>query len=151
MKLPQLLGALLLLISASAYSQTNDFDTTRSSEAAINTGVYELPKVDVQPQFPGGEGAMMKFLAKYMRYPEESRDNGIQGTVVTKFVVNTQGKIEDVSVVRGVAPDLDEEAIRVVKLMPNWSPGSMKGEKVKVLYHLPVKFVQKGYVAPKAR
>ena len=92
------------------------------------------------PSFPRGEDSLLIFLRENTRYPEESRKNGIQGTVWINFLVNLDGKISDVKVMRGIGSELDEEAIRVVKLMPNWIPAKQQGKPIPTYYNLPIKF-----------
>ena len=96
--------------------------------------------VENQPEFPGGQEAMMKFLADSIRYPRESMEKGVQGRVICNFVVMKDGSVSDVQVVRGVDPLIDAEAIRVLKLMPDWKPGIQRGKAVNVRYTLPVVF-----------
>lgn len=94
---------------------------------------------DVWPEFPGGK--MGEFLLANIKYPEAAIKNGTQGTVFTTFIVNTDGSIVDAKVMKGIGSGCDEEALRVVKMMPNWKPGSLKdGKKVRVQYVLPIKF-----------
>ena len=97
---------------------------------------------EVEPQFPGGTEAMMKWLSNEINYPELPREMGIGGTVYIEFVVNTDGSITNVKSVKSPHEDLSKEGIRVVKKMPKWSPGEQAGKKVRVRYHLPIKFVQ---------
>ena len=85
----------------------------------------------------------MQFLATNTNYPSEAKINNISGTVYVTFVVNKDGTIRDVRVVRGVTKLLDEEAIRVVKLMPKWIPGKTRGKNVDVAYNIPIKFILK--------
>lgn len=96
--------------------------------------------VEEPPSFPGGEQAMYKFLKDNIRYPEMAAQNNIQGRVTVQFVVEKNGHIGEVKVVRGKDPDLDKEAIRVVKAMPPFIPGKMNGQAVRVWYTLPVNF-----------
>lgn len=96
--------------------------------------------VERMPEFPGGEAAMNQFINRTIRYPVIAQENGIQGRVVVQFVVNTDGKIVDVEVVRGVEESLDKEAVRVVKSMPPWNPGRQGGKNVRVKYTLPIRF-----------
>ena len=96
--------------------------------------------VEEQPMFPGGMQELMKFLQTNIRYPKEAQERGIQGRVVVQFVVNKDGSICDEHVVRSVDPQLDAEALRVVRSMPNWEPGKQRGEKVRVRFTLPVTF-----------
>lgn len=96
--------------------------------------------VEEQPSFPGGVSALFKYLAAEVKYPVIAQENGIQGRVVTSFVVDKEGNIKQVKVERGVDPALDAEALRVVKAMPKWIPGKQKGKAVAVRYILPVQF-----------
>ena len=93
------------------------------------------------PSFPGGDGALMSFINKNIRYPQAAQDNNIQGKVVVQFVVTKTGKVGEVKVVRGVDKDLDREAVRVCKMLPKFSPGrNAVGDPVRVWYTLPVTF-----------
>ena len=96
--------------------------------------------VEEMPSFPGGMGECMKFLAKNIKYPTVAQENGVQGRVIVQFVINRDGSIVDAKVVRGVDPYLDKEALRVIKMMPKWSPGKQRGKEVRVKYTLPVMF-----------
>ena len=98
-------------------------------------------EVDVHPEYPGGMDALMKFLMENLRYPQEARNERIQGTVFVTFVVEKDGSVTDIKTLRGVAPSLDEESIRVVKAMPKWEPGVLKGEPVRVQFNLPLRFI----------
>ena len=96
--------------------------------------------VEEQPMFPGGMQELMKFLQTSIRYPKEAQARGLQGRVVVQFVVNSDGSICDENVVRSVDPQLDAEAIRVIRSMPNWIPGKQRGEAVRVRFTIPVSF-----------
>lgn len=96
--------------------------------------------VETMPTFPGGDQALFKFLSDNIRYPVIAQENGIQGRVICQFVVNRDGSIVDVEVVRSIDASLDREAIRVIKSMPNWKPGMQRGKAVRVKYTLPVNF-----------
>lgn len=96
--------------------------------------------VETMPSFPGGDASLFKFLGENVKYPVIAQENGIQGRVICQFVVNKDGSIVDVEVVRPVDPSLDKEAIRVIKSMPKWSPGKQRGKSVRVKYTLPVNF-----------
>lgn len=105
--------------------------------------IEEEPIVDfaeVEPAFPGGEVAMANFIKENIEYPELAREMGEQGTVYIQFVVNSDGSIQDVVVLKGVSELLDKEATRVVKKMPAWSPGEQAGKKIRVRYQIPIKF-----------
>ena len=96
--------------------------------------------VEKMPSFPGGDAALFKYLSDNVKYPVIAQENGVQGRVICQFVVNRDGSIVDVEVVRSVDPSLDKEAIRVIKSMPKWSPGQQRGKPVRVKYTLPVNF-----------
>lgn len=96
--------------------------------------------VEEQPEYPGGQTAMMRFLSDNIRYPVIAQENGIQGRVICNFVVERDGSITDVQVVRGVDPSLDREAVRVIQQMPRWKPGKQRGQAVRVRFTLPVVF-----------
>ena len=96
--------------------------------------------VEQMPQFPGGMPALMKWLQDNMKYPKEAQDAKQQGRVIVSFVVEKDGSITNVRVVKSVTPSLDEEAIRVVKAMPKWNPGMQNGEPVRVNYTVPISF-----------
>lgn len=96
--------------------------------------------VEEQPMYPGGMEELMKFLQKEIQYPQEALDKGIQGRVVVQFVVKKDGSIAEANIAKSVDPLLDAEALRVVSLMPNWTPGKQKGEPVNVRFTLPVSF-----------
>ncbi len=96
--------------------------------------------VEKMPEFPGGQDAMNRYLSRNIKYPLIAQENNIQGRVICQFVVNQDGKIVDVQVVRGVEASLDAEAIRVIKSMPAWTPGKQGGKNVRVKYTLPIRF-----------
>ena len=96
--------------------------------------------VEQQPTFPGGQAALLQWLGQNIHYPAVAEEQGIQGRVVVSFVVEKDGSISSVQVVRGVDPSLDKEAVRVVKSMPRWTPGKQNGQAVRVKYNVPVTF-----------
>ncbi len=97
--------------------------------------------VETMPEFPGGQKALFEFLSKNVKYPVIAQENGIQGRVICQFVVNKDGSIVDVEVVRsGGDASLDKEAVRVIKSMPKWKPGKQRGKAVRVKYTVPVNF-----------
>lgn len=123
----------------------------KNKEVAISAPVVSGPIVEEEdqvvfqvvekmPTFPGGDAALFKFLGDNVKYPVIAQENGVQGRVICQFVVNKDGSIVDVEVVRSVDPSLDKEAIRVIKSMPKWSPGQQRGKPVRVKYTLPVNF-----------
>ena len=106
-----------------------------------------------QPEFPGGTKAMRKFLSDYIRYPDAAVKHEIQGKVYCGFVVNTDGSLSDFNVLKGIGYGCDEEAIRLLRLMPTWKPGKRIGKPVRVKYNLPISFLltdrQKFITSPK--
>lgn len=100
-----------------------------------------LPAAQVQPEFPGGAAALKKYLNDNLRYPPIPRNQGIQGRVIVAFVVNKDGSIVDITVMKALDPYLDKEAVRVVSAMPKWKPGTVQGRPVRVRYTIPVQFI----------
>ena len=96
--------------------------------------------VEEMPSFPGGDVKMMEYLAKNIKYPQMARESGIQGRVFINFVVEPDGHVSNVKVIRGIGGGCDEEAVRVVKAMPKWKAGKQRGKAVRVSYNLPVNF-----------
>jgi periplasmic protein TonB len=107
------------------------------STTGVDTVYFEY---QVQPSFPGGEEARQKYLSNNIIYPESARENGIHGTVYITFFVESDGRIVDVRVLQGFK-ELSEEALRVVKHMPDWNPGYQEGKKARVKINMPIKFV----------
>lgn len=101
---------------------------------------YIYISVEVMPEFPGGNSALMKWIATHVEYPAMAAQTGIEGLVACTFTVNTDGSISDVEVLRPRDPLLDREAIRVLKSMPNWKPGMQQGKPVRVKFSVPVRF-----------
>lgn len=108
------------------------------AEAEIFTVVEE------SPSFPGGDVARIKFLQQNIVYPQMARESGIQGTVYVTFVVERNGNVTDVRVLRGIGGGCDEEAVRVIKAMPKWNPGKQRGKPVRVQFNMPIKFTLAG-------
>jgi len=96
--------------------------------------------VEEMPSFPGGDAELFNFIYSNINYPEIAKENNIQGRVTLRFCVTYKGTVDQVSVVRGVDPSLDEEAIRVIKMLPLWKPGKQGGKPVNVWYSVPIKF-----------
>ena len=110
-------------------------------EAVVPDGddkVYDI--VEQQPEFPGGPSAMAKWLGDNIKYPAEAAKNNIQGRVIVRFVIGSDGTVGNVEIVRGVDPQLDAEAVRVINAMPKWTPGKQDGKPVAVRYTIPVTF-----------
>jgi periplasmic protein TonB len=96
--------------------------------------------VEEMPSFPGGDTEMMTFIYDNIKYPEIAKENNIQGRVILRFCVTYQGKVDQISILKGVDPALDAEAMRVVALLPTWKPGKQGGKPVNVWYSLPINF-----------
>jgi len=112
--------------------------TQSNPSAKDEQGVYDV--IQVMPQFPGGDRELLKVINNNLRYPIEAKQKGIQGKVITRFVVNKSGKVENPEIVRGVDPNLDAAAIKVINTLPNFVPGEQNGKKVAVWYTLPITF-----------
>lgn len=100
--------------------------------------------VEQMPQFPGGEAELLKWISTHIKYPAIAMENNVQGKVVVQFVVTRDGSIGEVKIARGKDPDLDKEAMRVVKTLPKFIPGKMNGQAVNVWYTLPINFKLQG-------
>ena len=111
---------------------------TSTAQTKKNEMVFDV--VEVMPQFPGGQIAMLQYLMKNIKYPEQAVKEGIQGRVTVRFIVEKDGSISDVKPVLSVHPLLNKEAVRVVKSMPKWTPGKQNGKPVRVRFNLPVMF-----------
>lgn len=96
--------------------------------------------VEVMPQYPGGQIAMLKYIMENIKYPKQAMKKGIQGRVVVSFIVEKDGRVSNVRLLRSVESSLDKEAVRVVKSMPKWSPGKQNGKPVRVRFNVPVMF-----------
>ena len=111
---------------------------TSTAQTKKNNMVYDV--VEVMPQYPGGQIAMLKYIMENIKYPKQIMEEGIQGRVTVRFIVEKDGSISDVKPILSVHPLLDKEAVRVVKSMPKWSPGKHNGKPVRVRFNLPVMF-----------
>jgi protein TonB len=127
-----LLPIILLFAFLNANAQSNSDEKT----------VYDF--VEQMPVFPGGDNEFFKFLSNSIIYPETAREKNIQGTVFVTFIVEKNGELSEIEILRGVQEDIDKEAIRVISTMPNWSPGKKNGKPVRVQCNLPLEFALKG-------
>ena len=140
--------ALLLIVNARASAQQAKQTEQTAYETIIkdatdvkmvnNDSIYQM--VEVMPEFPGGTAKMMDYLSKNIKYPEEAKEKGISGRVFLSFVIEKDGAVSNVKVAKGIGKECDDEALRVVKAMPKWKPGLMKGKPVRVNYMLPIFF-----------
>ena len=112
--------------------------TTSTAQTKKNDMLFSV--VEVMPQYPGGQIAMLKYIMENIKYPEQAMKKGIQGRVVVSFIVEKDGRISNVRLLRSVESSLDKEAVRVVKSMPKWSPGKQNGKPVRVRFNVPVMF-----------
>ncbi len=147
-----LIAALLVLSSLAGHAKTKKANTakpTDNKEVVVDFATVDNNKgpeeqiftsVEQMPVFPGGDRAMMEFLAQNIKYPTTAQEHNIQGKVVLQFVVTKTGEIGEVKIVKPVDPELDAEALRVVKLLPKFIPGKSEGKDVAVWYTLPVYF-----------
>lgn len=134
--------------NSSGDAARSDSESFTLSEVSVSTSSKDVKTskpevlivVEQMPEYPGGDAAMMKFLAENLKYPDMAKDNGVEGTVYIKFIVNSKGKISNAEVIKGIGSGCDEEALRVVKKMPQWNPGTQEGKPVDVYYTLPIKF-----------
>lgn len=115
-------------------NEQQNYNTPQDSQVKA----YDI--VEVMPSFPGGQSALMQYLASSIKYPVVAQENGVQGRVIINFVVDDDGSISHVKVAKSVDPALDREAMRVVESMPKWIPGKQNGECVRVRYSVPVVF-----------
>lgn len=123
----------MFLCSFTVFSQSNSGEVDKNSEEVFDV-------VEQMPEYPGGQDKFYTYLKDNITYPENAIKEKIEGIVYVQFVVEKDGSISNVKVLRGIGSGCDEEAVRIVKSMPNWSPGIQKGKPVRVRYNLPIKF-----------
>lgn len=111
---------------------------TSTAQTKKNDMVFDV--VEVMPQYPGGQIAMMKYIMENIKYPKQAMKERIQGRVTVRFIVEKDGSISDVKPILSVHPLLNKEAVRVVESMPKWTPGKHNGKPVRVRFNLPVMF-----------
>jgi TonB family protein len=114
------------------------YPVKQETQMKLEPVVYQV--VEDMPKYPGGDDAMIKYIVSTIKYPEEAKKNGVMGTVYVQYIVETDGSVTHVSILRGVGSGCDEEALRVVQGMPKWIPGKQNGETVRVQFVLPIKF-----------
>jgi protein TonB len=127
-------------VEADGNTEVQEYVAVQSDEEESAEEQQIFMVVESMPEFPGGEAALHQYLAENIKYPQMAKESGIQGRVFVTFVVEKNGKVTDVKVLRGIGGGCDEEAIRVVKNMPSWAPGKQRGKPVRVQFNLPVKF-----------
>lgn len=132
----QLFTIIFITISFINYS----FGQTIQVKSENDQKVYDYNIIENKPEYPDGEHAMMQWIAQNVKYPEIAKNKKIQGKVFVRFIITETGKVDSVTVLKSIHPLLDEEAIRVIKLMPDWKPGSNKGKIVNCSFLLPINF-----------
>ena len=128
----------LVFCQGTSQSSAKKPNKIKTVEAEKNADVYKV--VGQMPEFPGGKDAMFQYLVDNMKFPDAARTKKIEGLVVVNFIVDEEGKLSNIKVIKSVSPELDREAMRMVKAMPQWKPGKHQGKEVKVNMNLPVKF-----------
>jgi periplasmic protein TonB len=131
----------IALIATFSIARAQQTDTAQRSGA--DTAIVDNPAKP--PEFPGRENMLYRFFRKTIRYPASGVENHIQGTVLLTFIVEKDGSLSDIKVVKSVSKDIDAEAVRVMKLSPKWIPGMLNGVVVRVLYSQPISFALQGY------
>ncbi|MBT3302790.1 MAG: energy transducer TonB [Bacteroidetes bacterium] len=134
----QIIGIFFMLILLSVSSKVYSQVVEAEEEIPIEEQVFLM--VEVPPSFPGGDKARNEFLRKNLVYPDKERDNGIQGLVVVNFIVEKDGSLSNLKVLKGVTPAMNDEAVRVIKAMPKWTPGLQRGKPMRVSINLPLRF-----------
>jgi len=129
---------LCLLFSVALTAQNNKPTDSEIIDLQFAEDVHVL--VDKMPEYPGGKKAMFAYITKNMKFPDSAREKNISGVVVVNCVINEEGEITNIRLRRKVNPQLDREAMRLIKAMPNWEPGRKQGKLVKVSVDIPVKF-----------
>ncbi len=132
-------SALVLIFFACSSPQEKD---EKAAEQIATEQVFLV--VEKMPEFVGGEQAMYKFIGDQIKYPDQAKTEGIEGRVYVSFIVEKDGEISNVEILRGIGGGCDKEAARVIKSMPNWNPGQQRGENVRVQYRMPIKFTLNG-------
>lgn len=128
----------VVLITSKKKLNIQTSDSVKKNISSVGEPTFQV--IEQMPEYPGGIGKLLSFIGSNLKYPVSAQQAKIQGTVILRFVVNKTGKVERSEILRSLSPECDREALRVVNLMPNWTPGKQKGENVSVWYTLPIKF-----------
>lgn len=129
-----------ILIFVVLYSFNNQTFSQVNYDNVPDTDSSVFMVVENPPSFPGGDKARIDFLVKNLVYPKHAREAGIEGIVYVTFVIETDGIVSNIEILRGIGGGCDEETVRVIKLMPKWIPGKQNGKEVRVQYNMPLKF-----------
>lgn len=130
----------IILLAAMAMAGVAAAQTDVNKESAVRPDSEIFTVVEQDPQFPGGSDALYQFLGQNAHYPEKAKAEGIQGTVYLTFIIEKDGSISNIRVLRSPSDMLSDEARRLVKSMPKWKPGKQRGKNVRVQYNLPINF-----------
>lgn len=129
---------LLILALLFTYVMVNAQSNTGTKEKTSNEKIYDV--VEMPPSFPGGQAALLAWIASHVNYPQKAMESRIEGRIIVGFVIECDGSVSQAKIIRSVDPLLDDEAIRVVMGMPKWTPGRQNGKNVRVKYNVPVNF-----------
>lgn len=129
---------LFILALLFTYVMVNAQSNTGSKEKTSNEKIYDV--VEMPPSFPGGQAALLAWIASHVNYPQKAMESRIEGRILVGFVIECDGSVSQAKIIRSVDPLLDDEAIRVVMGMPKWTPGRQNGKNVRVKYNVPVNF-----------
>ena len=141
---------IFLLISNASFAQEEIvLQTVRDTTTQVSDSGEVFIFVTDGPEFTGGDEAKKKYLIENLHYPELAKEKGAQGTVYITFVVEKDGSITNIKVLEGVCRSIDDEALRVIRNMPKWSPGMQRGKAVRVQYNMPIRFILAGDDDPK--
>jgi protein TonB len=132
--------AALIFLAISAYREIPEPQAPAPADVSATKESEPFTMVEQMPVFPGGDVALLKYIAENTSYPERAKESNIQGRVILRFCITENGSVSRVSVLSGVDPDLDAEAVRVVKTLPSFNPGRQGGKAVSVWYMVPITF-----------
>lgn len=126
------------LLFLSAFLCTLSFGAFAQSEVSVDDEVFVV--VEEQAEFPGGLDSMYAYIVKNLKYPELAKEKGIEGRVFVSFIIEKDGSISNVKILRGIGGGCEEAAVEMIKNMPKWKPGTQRGKPVRVQFNLPIKF-----------
>jgi len=146
--IPVFLAVIFFFTAGTKYAEAQESKVSSKTAGEVSTVSQEQTPtenevfmvVEDMPEYPGGQDALITYLVTNIKYPQEAKEKGITGTVYVQYIVEKDGNITNVKILRGVGGGCDEEAIRVVSGMPKWTPGKQRGENVRVAFTLPIKF-----------
>lgn len=130
----------IITVQTPTYAQLQLVRHYAQNTSINNNGIYNYDYVDEQPLFPGGEHGLTTYINRTREYPYSAYENKIEGRVLCSFVINEDGSVSDIRIVRGVEDSLNQESVRIIQKMPKWEPGREQGRPVKVRYVIPIVF-----------